>query len=48
MTPTEPIYAQLVKERGDVAADARLAAETAWREVLRAIDRFRDHPYLRQ
>ncbi|MEV6796704.1 hypothetical protein AB0M87_33255 [Streptomyces sp. NPDC051320] len=48
VTPTEPIYNQLVRERGDVVADARRSAETAWREVLQAIDRFRGDPYLHQ
>ncbi|MFD4605376.1 hypothetical protein ACFWPQ_46105 [Streptomyces sp. NPDC058464] len=33
-----PIYERLIRERGDVAADARKTAEAAWREVGRAMD----------
>ncbi|MEW1780064.1 hypothetical protein [Streptomyces sp. NPDC086777] len=33
-----PIYERLIRERGDVAADARVTAEATWREVGRAMD----------
>ncbi|MGW1626976.1 hypothetical protein [Streptomyces sp. NPDC002172] len=33
-----PIYERLIRERGDVAADARRTAEATWREVGRAMD----------
>ncbi|MEU5313851.1 hypothetical protein [Streptomyces sp. NPDC021562] len=33
-----PIYERLIRERGDVAADARRTAEATWREVSRAMD----------
>ncbi|MFJ9713653.1 hypothetical protein [Streptomyces sp. NPDC101234] len=33
-----PIYERLIRERGDVAADARKTAEATWREVGRAMD----------
>ncbi|MFD8724687.1 hypothetical protein ACFV2H_43720 [Streptomyces sp. NPDC059629] len=33
-----PIYERLIRERGDVAADARKTAEATWREVGRTVD----------
>ncbi|MEV5952935.1 hypothetical protein AB0M11_03985 [Streptomyces sp. NPDC051987] len=33
-----PIYERLIRERGDVAADARRTAEATWQEVGRAMD----------
>ncbi|WP_185149716.1 MULTISPECIES: hypothetical protein [Streptomyces] len=33
-----PIYERLIRERGDVAADARKTAEATWREVGRIMD----------
>lgn len=33
-----PIYERLIRERGDVAADARKTAEATWRDVGRIMD----------